>query len=370
MSGLYCFATQTICCPFTTPLPQHTIIVLNNNDIGGTLATTAVIDFLQKLIALTSEREPLALELALIKAISHFCAQDTIVLYHLTAGAHNDNISALNSDGKQITSELSDIFKSHLISCFKSSQPTTLDNTETDGHITYLYPLKNNKNHITAVIAVATKNTDSDIDLTIKSLLQIYQNYIGLINENERDTLTGLLNRKTFEAKINKVFSALLSQHTRKGDSIGQKNFLAIFDIDHFKRVNDEFGHLIGDEVLLMFSQLMTQTFREQDMLFRFGGEEFIAIFECPSADDMARVINRFREKVSAFNFPQIGKVTVSAGYTEIQPLDTSSLLIDRADAALYFAKNNGRNRAHNFEELVATGHLTENKVDSDIELF
>lgn len=334
------------------------------------MATTAVIDFLQKLIALTSEREPLALELALIKAISQFCKQDAIALYHLTAGAHNDNISALNADGKQITAELSDAFKSHLISCFKSAEPITLESADTSISATFLYPLKNNKNHIAAVIAVATQNDDTNLDQTIKSLLQIYQNYIGLINENERDTLTGLLNRKTFETKINKVFSALLSQHTRKGDSIRQKNFLAIFDIDHFKRINDEFGHLIGDEVLLMFSQLMTQTFREQDMLFRFGGEEFIAVFECPSTEDMARVINRFREKVSAFNFPQIGKVTVSMGYTEIQPLDTSSLLIDRADAALYFAKNNGRNCAHNFEQLVATGHLTNNKVDSDIELF
>ncbi len=333
------------------------------------MATKAVIDLLQKLIALTSEREPLALELALTQAISHFCNQDAIVLYHLASGAYHDNISALNAEGEQVTAELSDTFKSHLINSFKSPKPSKLEASQT-ALATLLYPLKNNKNHITAVIAITSKNDDANLDLSIQSLLQIYQNYIGLINENERDTLTGLLNRKTFETKINKVFSALLSQHARKGDSIHQKNFLAIFDIDHFKRINDEFGHLIGDEVLLMFSQLMSQTFREQDMLFRFGGEEFIAIFECPSTEDMACVINRFREKVSAFKFPQIGKVTVSAGYTEIQALDTSSLLIDRADAALYFAKNNGRNCAHNYEQLVATGHLKENKVDSDIELF
>jgi GGDEF domain-containing protein len=84
----------------------------------------------------------------------------------------------------------------------------------------------------------------------------------------------------------------------------------------------------------------------------------------------MARVINRFREKVSVFNFPQIGKVTVSAGYTEIQALDSSALLIDRADAALYFAKNNTRNSAHYYEHLVATGQLKENKLDGDVELF
>lgn len=332
------------------------------------MATTAVIDLLQKLIALTSEREPAALELALINSIAYLSGQNAVVLYHLT-GPNNDNISALNSEGKPVTPELPDTAKSQLIKCFESSKPAIPDNTEAASPVLF-YPLKNNKNHITAVIAVIVENDDSNIDLNIKSLLQIYQNYTGLINENERDTLTGLFNRKTFETKINKVFSGLLSQHARKGDTIHQSNFLAIFDIDHFKRINDQFGHLIGDEVLLMFSQLMTQSFREQDMLFRFGGEEFIAIFECPSIEDMACVINRFREKVSAFNFPQIGKVTVSVGYTEIQPIDTSALLIDRADAALYFAKKNGRNSAHNYEQLVATGHLKENKVDSDIELF
>lgn len=145
---------------------------------------------------------------------------------------------------------------------------------------------------------------------------------------------------------------------------------MAIFDIDHFKRVNDEFGHLIGDEVLLLFSQLMTQVFRSGDLIFRFGGEEFVTIFECSGHDDILNILNRFRTKLSQFNFPQIGKVTVSAGYTEISTYDLSSQLIDRSDLALYFAKNNGRNRVCCYEQLIADGSLQESKKEGEIELF
>ena len=155
-----------------------------------------------------------------------------------------------------------------------------------------------------------------------------------------------------------------------QSDNANQVHFLAIFDIDHFKRVNDEFGHLIGDEVLLLFSQLMTQTFRSSDPIFRFGGEEFVGVFECSSHDDIPNILNRFREKVGHFDFPQVGKVTVSAGYTEIFAYDLPSQLIDHSDLALYFAKNNGRNRICFYEQLIADGSLQENKKEGDIELF
>jgi diguanylate cyclase (GGDEF)-like protein len=134
--------------------------------------------------------------------------------------------------------------------------------------------------------------------------------------------------------------------------------------------VNDQYGHLIGDEVLLLFSQLMKQTFRNSDHLFRFGGEEFVGIFECTYPQDISKALNRFREAISNFDFPQVGKVTVSAGYTEIAAYDISSHLIDRADLALYYAKNNGRNRSCHYEQLITAGSLQENKKEGEIELF
>ena len=329
------------------------------------MPTTAIIDLLQKLVLLTNERDPYSLELMLAKTIADITVPVSVDLYRLDA--KQELFSVINTDKGALGTDISEPLKNHLLQCFEHHQAIKF---ETQGSPILLFPLKNNKNYTTAAISVMPARDEPQIELTIQSLIQVYQNYIGLINENERDTLTGLLNRKTFEIKINKVFASLLSQHARKGDNLNQKSFLAIFDIDSFKRVNDEYGHLIGDEVLLLFSQIMTRTFREKDMLFRFGGEEFVVIFECPSSKDMERVINRFREQIAAYNFPQIGKVTVSAGYTELNLHDTASTLIDRADAALYYAKNHGRNCVHNYEQLVADGHLQQKEMDNDIELF
>ncbi|MDI1298349.1 GGDEF domain-containing protein [Methylotenera sp.] len=233
-----------------------------------------------------------------------------------------------------------------------------------------MYPVKNTKDHTVAIVAIEAMICDSQLHEVITSILKIYQNFTGLINDNERDTLTGLLNRKTFDYKINKILVQMQEEAKLKNDEANKAYFLAIFDIDHFKRVNDEFGHLIGDEVLLLFSQLMTQTFRSRDQIFRFGGEEFVGVFECSSHDDIPNVLNRFREKVGGFDFPQVGKVTVSAGYTQIFAYDLPSQLIDHSDLALYFAKNNGRNRVSFYEQLIADGALQENKKEGDIELF
>lgn len=235
---------------------------------------------------------------------------------------------------------------------------------------TSLHQLKDSSNKTVAVIALEGEIKESIQNETVTMLLKIYQNFTNLINDNERDTLTGLLNRKTFELKINKVLTKMQQTTKRQEDKSDSVYFLAIFDIDHFKNVNDVFGHLIGDEVLLMFSQLMMQTYREKDLLFRFGGEEFVGVFECASADDIQAVLERFREKISNFSFPQVGNVTVSAGYTEILSGNVSSQLIDHADLALYYAKNNGRNRVCNYQQLIKDGALECNKKEGDIELF
>ncbi|OYZ00199.1 MAG: hypothetical protein B7Y32_05810 [Methylophilales bacterium 16-45-7] len=145
---------------------------------------------------------------------------------------------------------------------------------------------------------------------------------------------------------------------------------MAIFDIDHFKRVNDEFGHLIGDEVLLLFSQMMTKSFRDSDPLFRFGGEEFVGVFGCAQDADIDMVLKRFTDKLQVFNFPQVGRVTASVGYTRLTADSAPSQLVDRADLALYYAKNHGRNRTCSYDELKAQGLLQEDIKEGEIELF
>ncbi len=328
---------------------------------------------LKKLIALTNERDVVALELSLAQSLLDLMASfDTgsaksVVVYH-AVDIRKQLFSAFTIGGNIADQEFSLPLKHALTQCFKSGEyDVYMQQGEPRAS---LYPLKNSSGHTMAVIALEGLLDEPQLHETITMLLLIYQNFTALINDNERDTLTGLLNRKTFEYKINKVLAQMHKTNTRKDDKPNQLYFLAIFDIDHFKRVNDEFGHLIGDEVLILFAQLMTQTFRNTDPLFRFGGEEFVGVFECSSHADIPNILNRFKEKVGNFDFPQVGKVTVSAGYTQIDAHDISSQLIDRADLALYYAKNNGRNRICHYEQLVADGILQVNKKEGDIELF
>ena len=335
----------------------------NGNQLGKFRTKFA----LTKLIALTNERDVNALELLLAQAIFDLIQPSAVGFYRLL-DAHEGRFLTTLIGREEVGNEITGDLRKTLLSCVETG--LSIQSFGADGVLATFYPLKGQKNETVAVITLERPKNVVDLHEIMEMVLQIYRNLVMLINDNERDTLTGLLNRKTFEQKISKVFLAMLSEHDRKNESIEKKYFLAIFDIDHFKRVNDEYGHLMGDEVLLMFSQLMTKAFRDKDLLFRFGGEEFLAVFECAKADDMQCALDRFKEQVGHFSFPQVGKVTVSAGYTEVSQDYTSTQLIDRADAALYFAKNNGRNRISLYEYLVENGDLQEIVKEGEIELF
>jgi PleD family two-component response regulator len=110
----------------------------------------------------------------------------------------------------------------------------------------------------------------------INAVLAVVRNQLGLLDYSERDTLTGLLNRKSFDdsfykAAIQPVQDLLPDGQAERRQTAPPRYWLAVLDIDHFKQVNDNFGHVIGDEVLLIVSQLMCSTFRYYDQLYRFG---------------------------------------------------------------------------------------------------
>jgi len=336
------------------------------------LSSPSLQTVLTKLIALTNERDVAALELSLAQALADLITPISLdasnnVLIYRAADLEKQLFTVVSTSKNDQEDILSEAFRAELATCFITGKHTSYVE---EGLHASLYPLKNSKDQTMAIIALEMPVCDPQLHETIMMLLQIYENFTGLISDNEHDTLTGLLNRKTFESKINKVLTRMHKTNQRKDDQYKHYCFLAIFDIDHFKRVNDEFGHLIGDEVLLLFSQLMTQCFRDEDMLFRFGGEEFVGVFECASQQDIHAVLDRFREKVGNFAFPQVGNVTVSSGYTEIHSDDAPTQLIDHADLALYYAKNNGRNRICYYEQLIEQGDLQENKKEDDFELF
>jgi diguanylate cyclase (GGDEF)-like protein len=209
----------------------------------------------------------------------------------------------------------------------------------------------------------------------VGSILRIYRNFQALLDYSERDTLTGLLNRKTYDEAFYKVMASGLPMvgdlgTGRRGDMRPQHHYIGVIDIDHFKRVNDNHGHLIGDEVLLLLSRLMRSSFRFYDKLYRFGGEEFVVLMRCNSAADAIVALERLRANVQGYSFPQAGNITVSVGFTEVQQGDTPSGAFERADKAVYWAKAHGRNRVCNHADLLAIGEATDQSKSGDVELF
>jgi diguanylate cyclase (GGDEF)-like protein len=328
---------------------------------------------LNKIITLTSERDLVSLEHLLAASLyelispTNIGVANTIKIYHakdLERQIFTTKDSDRNPDGEK----LSRAFKNELSKCFQLGKDSLFQ--EKNAAPLSLYALKNSKSDTIAVIAIEAAIEDEDLRHTITMVLHVYQNFASLIRDNEHDTLTGLLNRKTFESKINKVMSLLQREKSRKEDKQDNRFYLAVLDIDHFKKINDLHGHLIGDEVLVLFARMMAETFREKDMLFRYGGEEFVGVYQCACDADIKLALERFRKKIANFTFPQVGKVTVSIGYTQIKEFDTCGLMIGRADQALYHAKNTGRNRIFNYENLVSLGVLQDSTKEGDVVLF
>ena len=219
-------------------------------------------------------------------------------------------------------------------------------------------------------LLVIEGQVDESVKNFLDPLLRIYSSHAFILNRNELDSLTGLYNRHNMENKLNQVYQCQLHGN-RADDEKGQSWCIALLDIDYFKHINDKYGHLYGDEVLIMFSRLMQSSFREDDLLFRYGGEEFLVALKNIDLENAQLTLERFRLKVESTRFDQLEKVTVSIGYTELNILHDLPSLIERADRALYYSKYQGRNRSSCYEDLLEKGLVEDNTIDnSNIKIF
>lgn len=154
------------------------------------------------------------------------------------------------------------------------------------------------------------------------------------------DALTGVRNRSTFEESFDREIH-LAQRHN-------QDITLLVIDIDHFKKVNDTYGHSTGDAVLKTVAETIQHSIRTTDMLFRYGGEEFVVVLansDCEGSFDIAK---RVLESIRKLNIDVMGQtldITVSIGLACRETLDDRHTLFDRADAAMYAAKNDGRDQ-------------------------
>ncbi|WP_158816528.1 GGDEF domain-containing protein [Methylocapsa sp. S129] len=270
--------------------------------------------------------------------------------------------------------------RADLRACYQSKTPIQLRRDENGQH-GHVFPVASARGVVGFLEIYHPTPMGEDQHRLVSGLLSIYRNHLRILDYSEYDELTGLLNRKTFDGSLANFVRVdapsldFADPHDRIGGrraaNPDQQAWLAVLDIDFFKRINDRFGHLYGDEVLILLAQLMRSSFREADRLFRCGGEEFVVILAPTEADFAESVLERFRRIVEGADFPQVGRVTVSIGYTGVTSRDNGLTAFGRADEALYVAKRQGRNQVQCYEHLVTGGILQDRTlISADVEMF
>jgi diguanylate cyclase (GGDEF)-like protein len=180
----------------------------------------------------------------------------------------------------------------------------------------------------------------------------------------DRDALTNLLNRRAWTEASNRMLA--------EGADAGQPIALLFLDLDHFKMLNDRQGHAAGDRALVAVAEVLSNELRPNDLLGRYGGEEFVAMLYGANQEQAVHVATRLCRRVHRLEIPVDQKnllLSVSIGLAMRSRGDTLETLIERADQAMYYVKLNGRNQVHTFErraEMVAGHHKSQSTSDSN----
>jgi diguanylate cyclase (GGDEF)-like protein len=263
-----------------------------------------------------------------------------------------------------------------LLRCIEQHKIST-EETTAEGHTILWLPIWHNDKVTTCIAIDSAAPPPPNMYDIVDAILSVYRNYQSLLDYSERDSLTGLFNRKTFDEKFSRMVVSTLDDAgappdtpERRHQAILEEQWLGVVDVDYFKRVNDQFGHLYGDEVLILVANILRVSFRSQDRIFRFGGEEFVILLRSTTLGDARKIFERLRRNIEEHQFPQVGQVTISLGFARISK-ETPVVILGHADQALYYAKGNGRNQIANYDELISAGKLqAEAPQQSEVEFF
>ena len=265
-----------------------------------------------------------------------------------------------------------------LCACFETREPSVTKGAEGQP-CRHLFPVVIERDVVAIIDIQNNGNLREYQQRVVSGLIHIYCNHLKVLDESELDALTGLLNRKRFNELFHDLIPAagpdaigsFRAAERRNAPNTSQHAWLAVIDVDHFKRVNDHYGHAYGDEVLILLARLLKSVVRDYDNIFRFGGEEFVLLLSSTEPQHAPLIMERCRSTVAAYEFPQVGHISVSIGYTKVTQSDAGDHAYDRADEALYMAKARGRNQALCYEKLLGEGALQPKaQKESEIELF
>ncbi|MRJ02025.1 MAG: GGDEF domain-containing protein [Epsilonproteobacteria bacterium] len=157
------------------------------------------------------------------------------------------------------------------------------------------------------------------------------------LSTEKRDKLTGALNKE--------AFNEIVGVKIMEAKHLDQPLSMILFDIDFFKKINDTYGHIVGDKVLKEVADVVRENIRKSEYFVRWGGEEFIILLPGTGLEGARMVAEKLRRVIEHHRFPDVERVTCSFGVTQLLRDDTISSFLERADEALYQSKREGRNR-------------------------
>jgi diguanylate cyclase (GGDEF)-like protein len=219
----------------------------------------------------------------------------------------------------------------------------------------------------------------------IGDVQRVFRNMYNLLAYSDRDALTGLFNRKSlddtfYSAVLEELDHGIESEDAAKEalvlpvqerrHRVPPNYWMGTVSVDNFGVISDKNGHLIAEEVLLLVARIMNNTFRTYDRLYRFGGEQFAVLMHCPDEALVLAAFERFRANIEKFNFPQVGRITVCAGFTRISAEDSPSTALERAERAVDYAQRNGRNKVFGHADLVRKGFFGDAPKVGAVDLF
>ncbi|HET9822831.1 MAG TPA: GGDEF domain-containing protein [Burkholderiaceae bacterium] len=342
-------------------------------------------ELVDHLADLTVHRDREVLDVALVEALNEMLAPLSVAVHRavgdadkrrwLTRASITPGDIAPRAEGSIVELELLPAFDERPAwrDCVQHAHVLSFE----DGAAVSLFPLGSEAGEAGVLEVRSAQPLLPSERRTVAAVLRICRNFESLLDYSERDTLTGLLNRKTFDAWFLKVALTAPSPAPQGEPDGGDRRreipgrpYLAVIDVDHFKGVNDRYGHLIGDEVLVLIARVMRSTFRYHDRLYRFGGEEFVVLLRAADQAGAGAAFERLRANVARYPFPQVGHVTASIGYTEVRHGDTPTAAFERADRAVYHAKAAGRDQVHDHAALVSAGVLADAARGGEVSLF
>ncbi len=201
---------------------------------------------------------------------------------------------------------------------------------------------------LTRTMIVKTRAAEQELRARGEAMTDLQASLVDARSKADTDSLTGLSNRRAFE----RMLGAVSERALRSGRPLS----LAICDVDHFKSINDRFGHVMGDRVLKLIGDILTDHCGKQGHVFRFGGEEFVILFEELGVEPAYELVDAARRDLADRHIVKketgepLGQITLSAGIGGLPPAVDAGGLLRVADRALYAAKANGRNCAMHAE--------------------